>query len=430
MLHEILRVQGGLELADPSIMQPLSMLPDDYQDIISSAGGLKAILEQSGKFLFDGNRVMLPEDKEFEDLVKTLKPASSNNPFLDRTNSGFKTNIKQEKGTQDNNKSNSVDVLFTSAGKPHDGGVNSSSSMLSSPVLNPNGTEYVSSSQTDLLSASSSKTSIGSDSTLKGDDDEQTIDRNDTLVENPEQNNSNGETLVDSVSEGDLTVTKSTNETQGENYQDFASDTTSLKAEHLSLNDNNVADSSYDDSRVNTSVETVEKEVSSLVASEDNNPSQSNQKLNASVSTTEPAIVSKTKAVQTQPNVKSKGVGTDPIPEPFKAEYQRVAAEKDALQARLQENVDRHNALLNKNSAEVEKVKKKLADALQEKEVIINQCVPKGILKVIRGTRTAHNYSLFLSTFAFDVLWNLITAVSVRWKASGLRRSCFLCTLT
>ena len=247
------------------------------------------------------------------------------------------------------------------------------------------------------------RTSIGSDSTLKGDDDEPKIDRNDTLVENPEQNNSNGETLVDSVSEGDLTVTKSTNETQGENYQDFASDTTSLKAEHLSLNDNNVADSSYDDSRVNTSVETVEKEVSSLVASEDNNPSQSNQKLNAGVSTTEPAIVSKTKAVQTQPNVKSKGVGTDPIPEPFKAEYQRVAAEKDALQARLQENVDRHNALLNKNSAEVEKVKKKLADALQEKEVIINQCVPKGILKVIRGTRAAHNYSLFLSTFAFDV---------------------------
>ena len=70
----------------------------------------------------------------------------------------------------------------------------------------------------------------------------------------------------------------------------------------------------------------------------------------------------------------------------------------------------------------MEKVKKKLADALQEKEVIINQCVPKGILKVIRGTRTAHKYSLFLSTFAFDVLWNLSAAVFVTWKASGLRR--------
>ena len=51
MLHEILRVQEGLELADPSIMQPFSMLPDEYQDIISSVGGLRAILEQSGKFL-------------------------------------------------------------------------------------------------------------------------------------------------------------------------------------------------------------------------------------------------------------------------------------------------------------------------------------------------------------------------------------------
>lgn len=365
MLHEILRVQGGLELADPNIMQPLSMLPDDYQDIISKVGGLRAILENSGKFLFDGNRVMLPEDKEFEDLVKSLKPASCNNPFLDRTNTGLKTNIKLANDTRDDDKSNSVDDLLTSAGKLHDGGVDSSSSLSSSPVLNPNSTEFVSSSQTDLLSASSSKTSIGSDSTLKCDDDEQMIDRNDTTIENIEQNISNGKTLGDSVSESDLSVT---NETQRENYQDFACDTNSFKVEHLSLNDNTVADSSFDASRVNPSVEKVEKETSSLVAGEDNNSSQSNKKLNANVSTTEPAIVSKTKAVQTQPNVKSKGVGTDPIPEPFKAEYQRVAAEKDALQARLQENVDRHNALHSKNSAEVEKYKKKLTDALQEKE--------------------------------------------------------------
>ncbi|KAJ7333136.1 DAZ interacting zinc finger protein 3 [Desmophyllum pertusum] len=97
-------------------------------------------------------------------------------------------------------------------------------------------------------------------------------------------------------------------------------------------------------------------------------PAQTNHKLNGTSPASDPVITSKTKAVQTQPIVKSKGVGTDPIPEPFKAEYQRAAADKDALQARLQENIERHNALLNKNSAECEKVKKKLADALQEKE--------------------------------------------------------------
>ena len=371
MLHEILRAQGALELADPNIMQPLSMLPDDYQDIISSAGGLKSILEQSGKFLFDGNRVMLPEDKEFEDLVKTLKP--SNNPFLDRTSNGTKTDIKRANGTRENIKSNYVDDHFTSAGKLDNGGEDMFS-LLSSPSQKPNEKEFVSSSQTDSLSASSSKTSFSSDSTLR-DDDDQLNDENETIMEQPEQTNWNGETEVGSVSEGDLNETKSTVETQQENYENSSNDTTNLKAEPSSFNDKNVAESSCGVSQVNPVVETVEKEPSAPVTSEDINPLQTNHKLNTNGSTSEPVIISKTKAVQTQPNVKSKGVGTDPIPEPFKAEYHRAVAEKDALQARLQDNNDRHNALLNKNSAEGEKVKKKLADALQEKEVITNECV-------------------------------------------------------
>lgn len=86
---------------------------------------------------------MLFEDKEFEDLVKIFKFVSSNNLFLDRMNSGFKINIKQEKGILDNNKLNFVDVFFIMVGKLYDGGVDLFFLMLLFLVFNFNGIEYV-----------------------------------------------------------------------------------------------------------------------------------------------------------------------------------------------------------------------------------------------------------------------------------------------
>lgn len=377
MLQEILRGNGPLELADPNIMQPLSMLPDNYQDIISNAGGLRPILEQSGKFLFQGNKVMLPEDKDFEDLVQTLKP-QTNNPFLERISG--KNNAKLDNGTFSNKSIWDADTVVerNENGTPGDSCFHSSSSQLFKPAtslpFNPEAKEFVPSlSQTNLLSNSSSKTSLGSDSsTLKdvelGDDQ---IEEEDTFVE--ELKPISNVSKVESVVESGASDVKTNNGTREEVIVEATKDVATLKAELLSVNGKNFEDSTCDLTQAIRAVEPLAKDPVSFlpaVVNEGTTHVQPTHKRTGSNNlTSDPVVTSKAKSVQTQPNVKSKGVGTDPIPEPFKAEYQRAVAEKDALQARLQENTDRHNALLNKNSAEVDKVKKKLSDALQEKEV-------------------------------------------------------------
>lgn len=396
MLQEILRVNGPLELADPNIMQPLSMLPDNYQEIISNAGGLRPILEQSEKFVFQGNKVMLPEDKDFEDLVKTLKP-QTDNPFLERINGTKDANL--ENGFHDIKSIGDSDKI----GSSEELAFHSSSPVLfktaTSPPFNPDAKEFVpSSSQTDLLANSSLRTSLGSDSsTLKDAElvDDQ-IEEDDTITEEPEpiSVDSKVENVLESVVESDAkdteTKTKTENGTQEEINVDSSSDAgAALKAESQDvdgknvedfdgknvkdLDGKNVEDSERDQTQDTPAVEPVKDTVSvSPVVNEVATLAQpSHKRTGSNNSASDQVITSKAKSVQTQPNVKSKGVGTDPIPEPFKAEYHRAAAEKDALQARLQENTDRLNALLNKNSVEVDKVKKKLSDALQDKEVNI-----------------------------------------------------------
>ena len=378
MLQEILRVNGALELADPNIMQPLSILPDNYQDIISNAGGLRPILEQSGKFLFDGNRVMLPEDKEIEDLVKTFKPRPSNNPFLEKTMNGSKTpdanchNGSPETKSLCGDDSEVAEIL-------ENGASNDFSFPTSiSPLLNSDVKEFLSSSETDSLTFSSSKTSLASaDSTIKDVelvDDEIEDEKNASINQQTEQT-SNGSTVEESVLKSDWlseTTTK-TVETQQDGIADISSSTPAITliVKTSSINGKNFEDSSCDLSEALLAVEPVETQTVTPAAVEDTSPVQAvNHKLDSNISSSETAT-SKTKAVQTQPNVKNKGVRTDPIPEPYKAEYQRAVADKEALQARLQEHTERHNVLLYKNTAECEKVKKKLADALQEKEVNI-----------------------------------------------------------
>ena len=391
MLQEILRVNGPLELADPNIMQPLSMLPDNYQEIISNAGGLRPILEQSEKFVFQGNKVMLPEDKDFEDLVKTLKP-QTDNPFLDRING---TDTKMENGFHDIKSFSDSEKIGSSEELSFQSASPDLFKTTTSPPFNPNAKEFVpSSSQTDLLSSNSSRTSLGSDnSTLK--DAELVDDQNegdDTIAEEPEAISLDGkvEKVVESVVEYDAkdTEKKAENGTQEEIIVEASSDADSvLKADVVDgkngedfdaknvedFDGKKVEDSERDLTQDSPAVEPVKETVlvSPVVYEVATLVQPSHKRTGSANSASDQVITSKAKSVQTQPNVKSKGVGTDPIPEPFKAEYHRAAAEKDALQARLQENTDRLNALLNKNSAEVDKIKKKLSDALQDKEVNI-----------------------------------------------------------
>ena len=463
MLQEILRVNGPLELADPNIMQPLSMLPDNYQDIISNAGGLRPILEQSGKFLFQGNRVMLPEDKVFEDLVqKSLKP-HTNNPFLERI-SGSNNGTKLENGIHSEETLWNIDTLEeknTDNEPVNDSYLSSSSSQLfnsgSSSLFNPEAKEFVPSlSQTDLLDNSSSKSSLVSDSsTLKDVElvDDQIVENENAITEEPEpvlnsakvqepDSNDAGEcepgssgadkhkplsneadehkpvsngtdehkpvsngddehkpvsngdeehkldlngteegkpfsngAEVENVVEGKSNDMKTNNGTQGEGIVDAArvSDA-AKKVESVAVNGKNFEDLTCNLPQATNTVEPLAKDTvaSPAVREITSRAVQCTHKRTGSSNSSasdQSVVTSKAKSVQTQPNVKHKGVGTDPIPEPYKAEYQRAVAEKDSLQARLQENNDRHNALLNKNLAEVDKVKKKLSDALQEKEV-------------------------------------------------------------
>ena len=481
MLQEILRANGPLELADPNIMQPLSMLPDNYQDIISNAGGLRPILEQSGKFVFDGNRVMLPEDKDFEELVHDLKP-NTNNPFLERISESNSDTRKLENAIQDAKAIWDADSVMETDEFAED---------LSLASFNPEAKEFVpSSSQKFLLENSSSKTSLVSNGSNVNDVelvDDEIAEEGDTNIQESESvdkfteehrpvsngvevgktvssdagenkvvlngseeekpvlssaeeletfSNGNEELkpfsngseelkpfsngtednkpisnvtkeltrvsngaveqkplfngikeqkpdsestkdfelvgkgseqcpVVDSYGKGVNTI----DETQKHNEEAFRDNDEAAKNEPVAIESKNCDDSSSNMSRVTFTVEQAGKNVVAEIAAPKLQASHKRTGSNNSSSSEQAVITSKTKSVQTQPNVKNKGVGTDPIPEPFKAEYQRTLAEKDSLQARLQETTERHNALLSKNMAEVEKVKKKLADALQDKEV-------------------------------------------------------------
>ena len=493
MLQETLRANGPLELADPNIMKPLSMLPDNYQDIISNAGGLRPILEQSGKFVFDGNRVMLPEDKDFEELVQDLKP-STNNPFLERISESDSDTRKLENAIQDAKAIWDADSVMETDEFAGELNFSSSSSQLShtlsSPPFNPEAKEFVPSSSQTLLDNSSSKTSLVSngsnvkdvelvddqiaeegntniqesesvencteehrpdsngveeDKTVSSDAGENKIVLNGSEEQKPVlsgaeelktfsngneelQPFSNGSEELKPISNGTEETTPISNVTEeltrvsngveeqkpvsnsiteqkpdSESTKDFElvgkrseagpivdsydNDVKTIggteKQNENALTDNdevaknepvavgrkNSDDSSGNMSRVTFTVEQAAKNVVPEIAGPKVQSTHKRTGSNNSSSSEQSVITSKTKSVQTQPNVKHKGVGTDPIPEPFKAEYQRTLAEKDSLQARLQETTERHNALLSKNSAEVEKVKKKLADALQDKEV-------------------------------------------------------------
>ena len=526
MLQEILRVNGPLELADPHIMQPLSMLPDNYQDIISNAGGLRPILEQSGEFLFQGNKVMLPEDKEIEDLVQTLKP-QTDNPFLERINGT--NDAKLGKSILDSDR-NEIGTEEESNFRPFFPPL---CNRTSSTPFNPDAKEFVpSSSQMDLLCNSSSGTSLTSDSsTLKEAElvDDTVIEEreqistesqaenvtisNESKVENkPDSKESNSKTdTVSSLSKmenepvsnaskvkKELVLSESKmesveNESQASDMiqnsvtqviAETSTDAAAVKTESSSVNGTKFEDSTCDvaqtvaivapikdtgyippfvdeetaqtqatlkrsgsepvisnkaewiltqpnmkskgvgtdpiperykaeyqrataekDALQNSVTQVIAETSTDAAAIKTESSSVNGTKFEDSTcdvaqtvaivapvkdtgcippfvdeetaqtqatlkrSGSEAMITSKAKSVQTQPNVKSKGVGTDPIPERYKADYHRATAEKDALQARLHENTERLNTLLNKNTAEVDKVKRKLSDALQEKEV-------------------------------------------------------------
>ena len=356
-------------------MQPLSMLPDSYQDIISNAGGLRPILEKSGKFVFYQSKVMLPEDKEFEDVLQNMKP-QTDNPFLERIN-----RMNDAKVGNSILGGNSIwEVEESEHGSPGDLNFETSSQVKnSSSKFNPNAKEFVPSlSQTDLLHNISSVTSLANDGCTLGDAElpDNEIQEGTTIIaeqREPVLNEGEVNNAVENIAENVVeSVATDEKENNGE-HSDLSIDTGSEGAvvieELLIPNGRNVKDSTIDLSVACSNFSSGKQTVSGL--EETDTPVTSHKRTGSNVSVSESVVSSKSKSVQTQFNLKSKSVMTDPVTEPFKAEYQRAVAEKDACQAKLQET-EKRNALLSKNSAEVDKVKKKLSDALQENEVSVN----------------------------------------------------------
>jgi len=77
----------------------------------------------------------------------------------------------------------------------------------------------------------------------------------------------------------------------------------------------------------------------------------------------------KSKGIQTQLQVKAKGVMTDTIPEPYKMEYMKASQEKEEIQRKLQEVNDKLNNIQRKHEQDLDKMKKKYSDVQSEKEV-------------------------------------------------------------
>lgn len=379
---------GSLDLADTNIVQPLSLLPDRYQEIISEAGGLKHFLLQCGLFVVDGNVVMLKEECLFNDVVEKLRPFNCGGDFEQMT---YPLTREHPRNLRKLPNSESV-------------GADQEETMLSprkgnSPVLNRDATEFipqsVSPENTEFLEKNvgdvsetvcASEVNVQDKVVSNGDIDHGSntanskeafdshplqdyckmfgqdntaftavgvhnfeVDPLDTKTSGSNGNSLNGEELP-SFEPGAAKVEKSVDR----NSSDLKG-----KPSHVSKSSGNVVDS-------NEGKENAEngKENSGAVQV---TTKLSNGKTSGSGS--DMSVSFKTKAVQTQPMVKNKGVMTDPQQEQYKVDYNKVVSERDALQARVKELADGHTLQQKVNSQEVERVKKRLRDTQRDKEV-------------------------------------------------------------
>ena len=335
MIEEILRVHGPLELADPNIMQPLSSLPDSYQNIIESAGGLRAILEKSYKFVFYQNEVMLQEL-----LLENMKKIAEN-PFLHFPNG---TNNTGELSILDEKLVRKVEQWVS-----RDDNVETSRSQSKSSTtkFNPDAKEFVPApSQTDLLRNSSPVTPVVTLQETELRNEESRKESTITKDLEPVSSECKVKKPVENTVENVVTDVAAKN-VEGGNNVDCGEGT--IFKEGALEKDVDLSKTACNFAPAKETVTNVEGTTMPLTC---------HKGKGSNITAIEPAVVGKEKSVQTQQSLKSKCVGTEPLLEPFKAEYQRVAAERDACQTSLR-----------KTLAEVEKVKKELSEVLQEKEV-------------------------------------------------------------
>lgn len=391
MLREILHANGALHISDPRIHQPLSMLPNSYQDVIEKSGGITKLLNQSSDFVFKGTLIMPSEQNSIEENTEKT--------------SGFSSSLHEEI-------CNGGDVLPDPL---------SYFSYQNGARFNPEAKEFVprSSSQVSLeqetdyanrLSSLSHHDSTNTFSLNLSPVDLRTIENSskvDTVDALNEECNSNG--TFEHINENcysNSTNGKDELETE-ESKSDLLSDTQEKTHKNGELQNNfgkrdcfnkqleclatiktdnsldvqrtdSLSDAELDETgkkfrekpMIETSTELVIED--KLVANGNDLIKQSNGKTIANVQDT--VISSKSKGIQTQPffNRKTKAIMTEPLQEPYKGEWQKVVAERDALQEKIKQAESKQTYHQNRLQQETEKYKKKTSEWELKLEVSLN----------------------------------------------------------
>ena len=446
MLKETLLVAGALQLADPQIVQPLSMLPDNYQVIIHKAGGLRQLLAQSPEFMFKGTNIMLTEEMKLEESIakigkfKNLLPGemtscdvSSMAAAQDLTASPdyfpshrgclspqFNPNAKEfvpksssetslESGNGFNrSEGDSKDVLFSNIHSTSQDSLNPFSLNMSpfdfrsiangagdiakndSAVLVVNGhwnasldSMFLEDVGSNVNQRLSSKT-FGKLTASNGKDGVNTEDSTCVRSDNEPSRTIEPEELIHGSVGKHVGSGKPTECLETSKPVEVLN---SKKTDSLKGRDENAKESEQKHFELPSEIS-----LKNGVAGDKILPSESygndlqkqpNGKLGAIVS--ESVISNKSKGTQTQPLVKSKAIMTEPLQEPYKAEYYKVMAERDSLQEKLKDAESKQAYHQNRHQQEMEKYKKKAAEFQEKIEVSLPWVYTLFVVELAKG---------------------------------------------
>lgn len=408
MLREILHANGALEFSDTRIVQSLSILPENYQDIIEKSGGLKKLLNQSTEFVFKGTKIMLSDQldsngstEKINGFSSTLRVEMSNgvdisshsppyipypselkfNPdakeFVPRTSSQpyFEPDVILEDEFSMSEADYAKGFMSLSHQDPRNPftlnlapvdlrnfGNSSKADIVNSELESVdmlNG-ECNASGNSNFLkhSHSSSSSSLGSSNKK---DENKTYSFNSDVDSNSQDKAFNNEGCGNGT-EGQRHSNKQT-EILGSIKTDNNLDLE--KKGSLNGTETGECDKNCKENDLAPPLETsVECIADSKPASNGNLErdlqKQSNGKLVVNVP--ENVISSKSKGIQTQPLIKSKAVMTESLPDPFKAKLQKVVGERDALQEKLKDAESKQTYHQNRLQQETEKYKKKTTE--------------------------------------------------------------------
>lgn len=395
LFTETLNAHGPMDVADARIIEPINYLPESHQQKIRDCGGIKQFLMKSEQFVVQGNVVMLPDELHFQEIVKNV------HHYLNGGKNDF--NINDTK---------TPDFTFPSFNDSHLSFSEHNdltpcppiAPPMRSPIVEP--IEQVAGHSSPETAAFQTKQTtnvqIKTETLPLKPSEGKTTDPQQIIFCENENVNKELRKFVEPLEKVGIPPTSQsivnliTSMKLGESLGD--SKLTDEQKEPLLRNvghlldqievrqvpkpilldgklslqtaNNEVKSSSSKSTSVNTEVNSVQPckgqngDSSPLL----NTPPKHKR---AGSSGSDFIVGVKTKGVQTQLQVKSKGVMTDSMPEPFKLEYMKTTQERDELQRKLQDITEKLNNIQRKHDQEVDKMKKKTQDMQSEKEVSI-----------------------------------------------------------